>query len=122
MSNDKRHFKRIEFDAKTYIINDSGNFETTLIDISLHGALIEKPDNLNVSAGDKLSVELHLSGSDVQIGMKMQVVHIEDNHIGLVCENIDIDSATHLRRLVELNLGDSTLLDRELSELTHIKD
>jgi hypothetical protein len=28
-----------------------------------------------------------------------------------------VDSLTNLRRLVELNLGDATLLDRELSHL-----
>ena len=31
--------------------------------------------------------------------------------------SIDLDSITHLRRLVELNLGDEKLLERELSHL-----
>jgi hypothetical protein len=35
----------------------------------------------------------------------------------LRCENIDIDSITHLRRLVDLNAGDASLLDREFSAL-----
>jgi len=30
---------------------------------------------------------------------------------------IDVDSMTHLRRLIELNLGDPTLLERELKAL-----
>jgi len=30
---------------------------------------------------------------------------------------IDVDSASHLRRLLELNLGDSQLLEREYHEL-----
>jgi hypothetical protein len=28
--------------------------------------------------------------------------------------SIDVDSATHLRRLLELNLGDPSLVEREL--------
>ena len=36
---------------------------------------------------------------------------------GLHCLAIDIDSVTHLRRLVELNLGDPALLEREVSAL-----
>jgi hypothetical protein len=30
---------------------------------------------------------------------------------------MEIDSITHLRRLVELNLGDEALLERELEQL-----
>ncbi len=35
------------------------------------------------------------------------------------CEHIDIDSITHLKRLIELNLGDEALLHRELAHLIH---
>lgn len=37
--------------------------------------------------------------------------------LGLRCRNIDLDSITHLRRLLELQLGDATLLQRELGQL-----
>jgi hypothetical protein len=43
--------------------------------------------------------------------------HTRGQNAGLLCLDIDIDSVTHLRRLVELNLGDSDLLERELSAL-----
>jgi hypothetical protein len=36
---------------------------------------------------------------------------------GLQWRNIDVDSLTHLRRLLELNLNDPSLLDRELADL-----
>jgi len=39
--------------------------------------------------------------------------------LGLSCREIDLDSITHLRRLVALNLGDEALLDRELGLLAH---
>jgi hypothetical protein len=45
------------------------------------------------------------------------VVHQDGQHIGIKCRHIDVDSLTRLRRLVELNLGDATLLDRELPHL-----
>jgi hypothetical protein len=51
------------------------------------------------------------------ITMETRVVHREGDDAGLRCLSIDLDSVTHLRRLVELNLGDPALLDRELSEL-----
>jgi hypothetical protein len=34
---------------------------------------------------------------------------------------MDLDTATHLHRLVELNLGDETLLERDLAELIGVK-
>jgi len=45
------------------------------------------------------------------------VAHSEAGHIGLTCQHIDLDSAAHLRRLVELNLGDETQLRRKLQAL-----
>ena len=47
------------------------------------------------------------------------VSHIKANHIGLKCHYIDIDSITHLKRLIELNLADDELLHRELAMLIH---
>ncbi len=41
----------------------------------------------------------------------------ENGELGLRCEDIDVDSITCLRRLVELNLGEPELLERELSAL-----
>ena len=49
--------------------------------------------------------------------MNCQLAHCHGRLAGLVCTSIDLDSITHLRRLVELNLGDPDLLDRELSAL-----
>jgi hypothetical protein len=37
--------------------------------------------------------------------------------VGLRCDRLDVDSMSHLRRLVELNLGDPALLERDLQSL-----
>jgi hypothetical protein len=42
------------------------------------------------------------------------------NYYGLACREIDLDSVTHLRRLVALNLGDETLAEREFAQLTQL--
>jgi hypothetical protein len=39
-------------------------------------------------------------------------------HLGLQFDEIDIHSATSLRRLVELNMGDTSLLERDLLSLS----
>jgi len=79
--------------------------------------LLEKPAGLSVNEGDHFSIKMSLIKNEIHISMNAKVVHIDNNHLGFECENLDIDSSTHLRRLIELNLGDPELLNRELSEL-----
>jgi hypothetical protein len=50
--------------------------------------------------------------------MSVSVSHVIGNEVGFKCEHIDLDSISALRRLVELNLGDSHLLERDLLALS----
>ncbi|MBE0387026.1 hypothetical protein PLUTE_a2068 [Pseudoalteromonas luteoviolacea DSM 6061] len=50
--------------------------------------------------------------------MEVEIRHIEEAHLGLHCAQIDLDSVTHLKRLIELNIGDDDILHRELENLT----
>ncbi len=45
------------------------------------------------------------------------MVHVEGRHVGLRCDEIDLESITALRRLIELNAADPALLERELGAL-----
>ena len=56
--------------------------------------------------------------SAVDLFMDVTVAHLNGTSVGVRCVTIDIDSASHLRRLLELNLGDADLLSRELTELS----
>jgi hypothetical protein len=45
----------------------------------------------------------------------------DDNHqLGFVCQHIGLESISHLKRLVELNLADQEELDRELAALIEV--
>ncbi|MCP4982437.1 MAG: PilZ domain-containing protein [Gammaproteobacteria bacterium] len=117
VSEDKRRFSRVPFQSKVLVSNEGGKWVCQLIDISLKGILITLPANWTVEPGDLLRVELVLDPNDAIIHMESTVAHIENDHVGLTCQHIDIDSISHLRRLVELNVGDPEILQRELSEL-----
>jgi len=119
MTNEHRHFTRIPFNASATIINTNSGHKTTaeLIDISFKGVLISKPNDWQGSIAEHYTVNLQLAGHEVEINLEVVEVHEENNHIGFKTEHMDIDTATHLRRLVELNLGNEELLERELSEL-----
>ena len=114
---EKRYFKRIPFDTNVKIIGPGNSWESTLIDVALKGALVDQPDDWQGQVGDNFKLELSLGNDEIIIYMDTTVAHIQDNHIGFKCNNIDIDSIAHLKRLMELNLGDAELVNRELSLL-----
>ncbi len=117
-SDNRRKFQRVLFDADTRIEVASGDIPTQLIDISLNGVLIKSPEDWSCATGDELSISIQLDKDDeFIIRMQTTVAHIDQGHIGLHCEHIDMDSITNLRRLVELNLGNADLLERELVSL-----
>lgn len=116
-TNEQRNFSRIPFDSEVNIIKDDTGWKSTLLDISLKGALVHKPEGWDASIDDSCILEITL-GEDTIIKMEGKVAHIESEQIGFRCEHIDLDSISHLRRLVELNTCDEDLLTRELHALT----
>ena len=112
-----RHFTRVPFDCEARLVSAQQSWPTQLIDISLKGALISKPEGWQGQRGDKFKLEIFLAGKDIEIGMEVSVSHVEDDCIGFSCDHLDIDSASHLHRLMELNLGDESLLEREIHEM-----
>jgi hypothetical protein len=118
----RRHFTRIQFATEYRLTDpDKGNtWSSELVDLSLHGALIHRPADFNQSVGDKLKLQLKLGEDGVKIEMETHIAHIHNDLVGLECEHIDIDSMTHLRRILELNLGDPTLMEREIPEMISV--
>jgi hypothetical protein len=112
----RRAFTRIFFDAETVISQGGESWPVELIDISLHGLLIKDPGDMHVLPDSLMEACIHLAG-DLEIHMRLHIAHREGNRLGLECDDMDIDSMTHLRRLVELNTGDLALLEREISAL-----
>jgi beta-lactamase superfamily II metal-dependent hydrolase len=117
INSEKRQFSRIAFDAPVTLDNGSKQWKSTLLDISLKGALVSRPDDWDQDAKGNFKLAILLDNSDIEIDMEVILSHSEKDHIGFQCEHIDLDSVTSLRRLVELNLGDEELLEREISNM-----
>lgn len=116
-TDEHRRFSRIPFDARAFLKHAGTRQETQLLDISLKGALVALPPGWKGAMGDGLDLELEIENGALVILMDTEVAHIEKDRLGLACKHIDLDSMTHLRRLVELNLGDTEQLNRELHSL-----
>ena len=115
-ASERRNFWRAVFHSPVRLTTHDGQVYAQLLDISLKGALLEIGNVWNGKPGDECQLNLGLA-LDTNIVMWTKVMHVEGRHVGLRCESIDLDSITHLRRLVELNSGDPAILDRELGSL-----
>ena len=121
----ERHFSRIPFDAETFILatDNDQKWPCTLLDISLDGALTSLPSGWDAQCGDSYQLELQLGTEheeDLRLHMDVKVIHIEDDHVGFEVVKMGIETANHLHRLVELNIGNSETLKRELAELVSL--
>ncbi|QSP96097.1 PilZ domain-containing protein [Marinobacter salinisoli] len=114
---EKRRFHRIEFDAPCELHWQDQVWETQVLDISLKGVLVVRPDAWDVPLKEPCEVVVHLNDNETGIVMAVALRHIEPHRLGFKCEYIDLESASHLKRLVELNLGDQALLEREFAHL-----
>jgi len=118
----RRHFTRINFDTEYQLTptDSDQQWSGQVVDLSLHGVLIKQPEGFSGAKGDEFKLELILSAGDVSVQMEATIAHIHDGLVGLECQHIDIDSMTHLRRILEFNLGDPNLVEREISEMIDI--
>ena len=117
MTEERRRYSRIAFRSPGRLVFIDCSINVVVIDLSLHGALIRLPANTLVENDALCMLHVRLNKGKDQISMECAVAHVEKRQAGLLCLTVDLDSATHLRRLVELNLGDPALLERELSTL-----
>ncbi|ARN74405.1 PilZ domain-containing protein [Oceanicoccus sagamiensis] len=118
MTNDieRRVFSRIAFTGEITLSQGDQEWIATLADLSLKGLLIVTPDNWNADTSQLIEATINLD-EETSITMSLNWRHTRHGQSGFECEHIDIDSIIHLRRLVELNLGDEHLLERELTSL-----
>ena len=113
----RRRFARVNFFTGAFLCDANGRVPCDVHDLSLHGALVSVTAAFrDVSLITPLTLEVPLD-KETRIRMQVRIAHDRDGVRGLECDSIDVESITHLRRLVELNLGDSHLLERELPAL-----
>lgn len=119
MPHERRHFVRVHFDTPALLTTATSAFSVHVLDLSLKGALISAVAHPELEAGALCQLTVPLADTEAHIAMSAEIAHTRGTHIGLLCRIIDLDSVTHLRRLIELQLGDPALLERDLAELSY---
>ncbi len=115
-ANNRRRFQRIAFDAATELVQGEQRWDVELHDLSLKGLLIKVPEGWSGDPERPFFANISLA-PDTLVQMEVLQARSNNGRLGFVCAHIDLDSISHLRRLVELNLGDGSLLERELAAL-----
>ena len=112
-----RHYARIPFDADVQLHVQGQTLAVQLVDIALKGALVQTDAAHMLNLYQPCRLLLPLADDGEGLVMAGQIAHLEHGHVGIECLDIEVTSLTRLRRLIELNTGDTQLMDRELSHL-----
>ncbi len=113
---ERRRFKRVDFKSNVELSQSGQNWQTEVIDISLKGLLIGVGLPASFDVNKPIVAKILLSDLTV-IAMDTMVAHQTEEHIGLSCLSIDVESIRHLRRLITLNIGDADASEREILEM-----
>ncbi len=118
--NNNRKFQRINFKTPVLVSNEKNNWNGELVDLSLKGLLIQFEDEWIENENELYSLRIcfqRTTSNEYDISMKIKPVHKNGNLIGFEWKDIDLDSFSGLRRIIELQLGDQMLINREISAL-----
>lgn len=118
-ASDHRTAHRVHFVSAATLHAEEADVGARLLDISLMGALLAVdalPRGLEVDGGCRLTLVL---GPDVVLELAGRVVRAArpENRLAVKWEHMDVDSASHLRRLLELNLGDHDLIEQDIEAM-----
>ena len=111
-----RRYSRFPLEGSVRIYSGSAMWAASLIDLSIRGALVTRPQAFEAAPGGRFRLDLRLEGGPI-IGMAVSLSRLEPQALAFSCERIDLDSFLRLKRTIELNLGNANLLSRELSSL-----
>lgn len=108
---ERRLFSRIAFRHQLTLVDEQGTeYPGAFNDISLKGILFWSeplPEK-----GETVTGTLHLGDIAIQIVGTITQSHLTRG-AAILFQGMDVDSFSHLRRLVSLNMGDSDTIDQE---------
>ncbi|MEZ9175699.1 PilZ domain-containing protein [Vibrio kanaloae] len=117
---ERRQFSRVVYQVPVELSQGQGNISGSIQDLSLHGLLIQCNELQQLSDNVPVQVSFTLTNSNINIQLEATIVSTINTSMRLRIEHLDIDSISHLKRLVELNVGDNELLYREIKHLTDL--
>jgi len=122
--NDRRRFHRFPFDADCELLVEGGRTHACeLLDLSINGALValSGPGDFESMRDGDLTLKLRglMIDGRMEVVANVRAVRVENRRIACRFVHVDPDSFENLKDLVAENLGDLSMLDRELTQLDY---
>jgi len=114
---ERRKFVRVKFLAEAKVVYYENSYQVELLDLSLKGALIHPKSEIPLGLGNTCQLIISLAAKDLDLEFKAELAHLNGDNLGLKFLTQDIDTMTHLRRLLELNACDHDRIAQELAFL-----
>lgn len=114
-----RRYRRIPFQAVVSISSRGLHATGTLVDLALKGALVACRYPLALSLGEEAQLCITLPETPIALTFTSKLVHAETGHYGFQFLGENLQTLTHLRKLIELNTGDGEATRDELSAWLH---
>ncbi len=111
---ERRNFQRIPFTTDAAIHCNNKKYKGELLDISLKGVLIQGTGQIQLKMGNRCDLTIHLLETEIVLNFEADLVHTEGNKLGFKFVGEDTETAMHLRRLLELNIGSSEEIEKEI--------
>ena len=111
--NEQRTYRRIPFQTETEVNIDATNHPCELVDLALQGALFKSKQELPLAIGSRCQMTIVLPSSDLTMEFTGELIHQRGHFYGFIFVSEDAVTMGHLRRLLELNLGNGDAVDRE---------
>lgn len=121
---DRRRFHRFPFQADCDLLAEEGRPRSCeLLDLSINGALVELAGAEDFDSAQDCDLTLRLrgltNGGRTDILVNARAIRVEDRRIACRFVHVEPDSFADLKDLVADNLGDLSMLDRELTQLDY---
>lgn len=111
----QRQYRRIPFHADAEVRIAATPYPCELLEIALRGALIQSPQPLPITIGEPAEIKIVLADNQLELNFAAELIHHNDDQYGFLFAAEDVDTLAHLRRLLELNLGDAEEVEQELA-------
>lgn len=121
---ERRRFHRFPFQADCELVVEDGPARSCeLLDLSINGALVALPDADEFDTAREADLTLILrglsNGRRTEMVLQVRAIRVEERRLACRFVHVEPDSFENLKDLVADNLGDLTMLDRELTQLDY---
>lgn len=110
-----RRFRRVPFEAVVTMKLEQAPLSGELLDVAFKGAMVGTEEPLEIPLGTQCELCISIPDSPISLTFLAELIHKEENRSGFLFISEDLDTLTHLRKLIELNTGDAEATRSELT-------